>query len=529
MELRSPPTALVAGGYGRNRGRRIVPASRPGTGLRLTALHGPHCTPARLPLAGLFLLLGVPDLDVVWEHQPSHFWLVLVSAVLSFMLGLLMAEAAARRGDARVLLVSLAFLASSGFLALHALATPGVLLAGKNSGFQIAAAIGLLIASGFAAASALPLGDAVGQAILRERRLLLASVGVALVVWAVLALGTLPPLDEAITPEAARGPLLVLWAVGTLFYGYAAFRYARLYARRRAPVALAVAAAWVLLAEAMLAVAIARNWHVSWWEWHLLMLLAFALVARSVWAEWKREGSSAEVFADLYEERTLGSREELSVLFADLQGFTTFAERTPPDEVRTMLDAHFSAAAPVIQGEDGELVQTVGDALLAVFRGEGHEARAARAGLALQQACAGAAGAPGRLAAVSRRDQLRRGARRARAGARRAVVRAHRRRRQHGRPAGAGGTGRRGGRLGPHAGGAGRQRLRRGPRRSPRQGEGAAGAGVRPTRSACARERGRRAPAGSGSRRRRLARRSRSRARCPPGPRERGSPRRRRP
>ena len=340
-----------------------------------------------VPLAGLFLLLGVPDLDVVWEHQPSHFWLVLVSAVLSFMLGLLMAEAAARRGDARVLLVSLAFLASSGFLALHALATPGVLLAGKNSGFQIAAAIGLLIASGFAAASALPLGDAWGQAILRERRLLLASVGVALVVWAVLALGTLPPLDEAIAPEAARGPLLVLWAVGTLFYGYAAFRYARLYARRRAPVALAVAAAWVLLAEAMLAVAIARNWHVSWWEWHLLMLLAFALVARSVWAEWKREGSSAEVFADLYEERTLGSREELSVLFADLQGFTTFAERTPPDEVRTMLDANFSAAAPVIQGEDGELVQTVGDALLAVFRGEGHEARAARAGLALQQAC----------------------------------------------------------------------------------------------------------------------------------------------
>ena len=78
-----------------------------------------------VPLAGLFLLLGVPDLDVAWEHHPAHFWLVLVSALLSFLLGFLMAEAAARRGDARVLLVALAFLASSGFLALHALATPG--------------------------------------------------------------------------------------------------------------------------------------------------------------------------------------------------------------------------------------------------------------------------------------------------------------------------------------------------------------------------------------------------------------------
>ncbi|HXV95521.1 MAG TPA: adenylate/guanylate cyclase domain-containing protein [Gaiellaceae bacterium] len=340
-----------------------------------------------VPLAGLFLFLGVPGLDVSWEHHPSHFWLVLVSALLSFLLGFLMAEAAARRGDARVLLVALAFLASSGFLALHALATPGVLLAGKNAGFQIASAIGLLIAAGFAGASALPLGDTWAEAVLRERRLLLVSIGLALAVWAVLALGTLPPLDEPVTAEAARGPLLLLWGAGVLLYGFAAYRYALLYVRRGAPVALAVAVAWVLLAEAMLAVAVSRNWHVSWWEWHLLMLLAFALVARSVWAEWKREGSSAEVFADLYEERTLGREEELSVLFADLQGFTAFAERTPPDEVREMLDAYFSAAAPVVRGEDGEVVQTVGDAIFAVFRGAGHEARAARAGLRLQEAC----------------------------------------------------------------------------------------------------------------------------------------------
>jgi class 3 adenylate cyclase len=345
-----------------------------------------------VPLAGLLLLLGIPHLDIAWEHQPAHFWLVLLSALLSFLLGLLMAEAAGRRSDARVLLVALAFLAASGFLGLHALATPGVLLTGKNAGFQIASAIGLLIAAGFAAASAIPLAEGRARAVLRERRLLLASVAVSLGVWAILALGTLPPLEEPITPEAARDPLLVLWALGMALYGYAAYRYARLYVTRRAPVALAVASAWVLLAEAMLAVAISRNWHVSWWEWHLLMLLAFAVVARNVWNEWKREGSSAEIFADLYEERTLGRSEELSVLFADLQGFTAFAEHTPADEVRAMLDAYFSAASPVVQQEAGEIVQTVGDEIFASFRGEGHEARAARAGLALQEACAAAPG-----------------------------------------------------------------------------------------------------------------------------------------
>jgi class 3 adenylate cyclase len=337
-----------------------------------------------LPLAGLFLLLGIPRLDVMWQNESGHFWLVLVAALTSFGIGFLMAEAAGRRGDARVLLVALAFLTSSGFLGLHALATPGVLLAGKNAGFQVASAVGLLLASGFAAASALPWRRPQAEAIVRNRRLLFGLLGAALVAWAVVALGTLPPLEDPITPEGARDPLLVVWVPGVLLYGYAAYRYARLYGRRRTPVALAVAAAWTLLAEALLAVAISRNWHASWWEWHLLMLIAFALVARSVWGEWKREG--AEIFADLYEERTLGRREHLSVLFADLQGFTTFSERRPAEEVRGMLDEYFGAVGPVVEHEGGELVQTSGDAIFAVFKGDGHETRAARAGLELQVA-----------------------------------------------------------------------------------------------------------------------------------------------
>jgi adenylate cyclase len=339
-----------------------------------------------IPLAGLFLLLGVPRLDVVWQNESGHFWLVLAAALTSFALGFLMAEAAGRRGDARVLLVALAFLTSSGFLGLHALATPGVLLAGKNAGFQIASAVGLLLASCFAAASALPWRRAGAEAIVRNRRLLFGLLGAGLVVWAVVALGTLPPLEDPVTPEGARDPLLVLWGPGVLLYGYAAYRYARLYARRRRPVALAVAGAWTLLAEALLAVAISRNWHASWWEWHLLMLLAFALVARSVWGEWTRE--RAEIFADLYEERTLGRREPVSVLFADLQGFTTLSERTPAAEVRALLDEYFAAIGPILEAEHGELVQTSGDQVFAVFKGRGNERRAARAGLALQTATA---------------------------------------------------------------------------------------------------------------------------------------------
>src|SRR5215468_4045520 len=77
-----------------------------------------------IPLAGLILLLQDPTLNVHWEHHPAHFWLVFLTALLSAILAYLTGAAAVRRGDARVLLVSLAFLSAAGFLGLHALATP---------------------------------------------------------------------------------------------------------------------------------------------------------------------------------------------------------------------------------------------------------------------------------------------------------------------------------------------------------------------------------------------------------------------
>ena len=74
-----------------------------------------------LPVVGLFVLLAAPSTDVHWEHRPSHFWLVLASAALAAGLGWAVGTAARRRADARLFLVSLAFVSAAAFLGLHAL------------------------------------------------------------------------------------------------------------------------------------------------------------------------------------------------------------------------------------------------------------------------------------------------------------------------------------------------------------------------------------------------------------------------
>ena len=95
-----------------------------------------------------------------------------------------------------------------------------------------------------------------------------------------------------------------------------------------------------------------------------------------------------------------GSLVELTALFADLRGFTSFSERVEPGEIVEMLNRYHTAAVPIVLGNGGTIVQFVGDALLALFNAPAaqpdHALGAARAALAMQEAAEEiAAGEPG--------------------------------------------------------------------------------------------------------------------------------------
>jgi class 3 adenylate cyclase len=445
-----------------------------------------------LPLVGLWVLIARPELNVEWHHHPSHFWLVLTMAAVSGVLASVTNVAAGRHRDARVMLVSLAFLASAGFLGLHALATPGILIPTRNVGFMIATPVGLIIASGFALASVSRLAGPRADLVQRHGvKILTALVGL-MVLWAAASLAGFGPLGAissmsdapmimegmpgmhgmpAVPPvpsmEETGGPLTALAILAIAAYAIAAWRYLAIHRERGGIMSLAIGAAFVLLAETTFAVVISHNWEMSWWAWHVLMLVAFATIALGVRDEYRRSRSLTTAFGGLYSDATLaridrwhadaiasvaragaqgestmavmdhlrreganeeeialltaaareltrldglfrpylpaslgeqlrrdpgvarlgGDERDVSVLFADLAGFTAFSEEHKPAEVIEMLNAYWAAVVPVIERAGGVVDYFAGDGVLAVFNAAGgesdHAERAVRAGVSI--------------------------------------------------------------------------------------------------------------------------------------------------
>src|SRR2546422_118484 len=84
-----------------------------------------------------------------------------------------------------------------------------------------------------------------------------------------------------------------------------------------------------------------------------------------------------------------GERKQVSVLFADVSGFTSISEGLDPEEVHALINRAFELMLAEIHRYEGTVNQFLGDGLMALFGApiahEDHAQRAAHAALAMQQ------------------------------------------------------------------------------------------------------------------------------------------------
>lgn len=74
-----------------------------------------------------------------------------------------------------------------------------------------------------------------------------------------------------------------------------------------------------------------------------------------------------ELIRDPSKMRMGGTRKELTVLFSDIRGFTTFSEKYQPEEVVSQLNEYLGAMTDIVFDHDGTLDKFVGDAVMAFW------------------------------------------------------------------------------------------------------------------------------------------------------------------
>ncbi len=62
-----------------------------------------------------------------------------------------------------------------------------------------------------------------------------------------------------------------------------------------------------------------------------------------------------------------GTKEDISVLFSDIRSFTTFSDKTPPEQVVAMLNTHFNYMTDAIFRTRGTIDKFIGDAIMAYW------------------------------------------------------------------------------------------------------------------------------------------------------------------
>ena len=81
---------------------------------------------------------------------------------------------------------------------------------------------------------------------------------------------------------------------------------------------------------------------------------------------------------------TLNETVEATVMFLDICSFTTISENVAPDRVVKLLNDYFDVMVKEIIGQGGYVDKFIGDAIMAVFRGDFHLDRAVDASIAVR-------------------------------------------------------------------------------------------------------------------------------------------------
>jgi len=291
------------------------------------------------PVGMLVLLLWNPHLDPSWQAPAFHFVIVTLAAGMAAMVGVQVLVVAERLREARAFTLGLAFMVISGFIFIHGLLTPGFVISYASNGIGWAPLVALFLGAICLSLSTVRQRPGEEPWVFRYRKVIRV---ILLAAWAgFLALSlmvprflsghpaslgiivpapaaTYEPAHERHTPEehdeytragaraSGSGTEQPPWVSGglVLLTGglllSSALRYARNYRLSRLPLHATLVAGIALLIESLIVFFLASVWRVSWWEYHVLIVLGITTILYGLLFDYRRDASFTRTVSALF-------------------------------------------------------------------------------------------------------------------------------------------------------------------------------------------------------------------------------------
>jgi putative nucleotidyltransferase with HDIG domain len=223
-----------------------------------------------------------------------HFRGVGLTALAAALAAIALTVAGARRRDARTVIVGTAFTAMAGLLALHGIATPGILV-GMNGVVGFTGGATLPVGAAVLALSALP-------SLRRPRDVRPLIVLQVVLLCAILALGVVGMLVPSAVPDVPQPrstEAIILLAIGLALFALLTLRALRTYllTRRRADLVVAIGIFW--LASALPPAMLLNFMELGWWLGHWFEFLGMFVVGVPVALDLRRTAQSRPLVGDV--------------------------------------------------------------------------------------------------------------------------------------------------------------------------------------------------------------------------------------
>ena len=233
-----------------------------------------------------------------------HFGLVAAGALVAAAASIGLTVAGARARDSRTVLLGAAFSTMTALLAIHGIATPGILV-GDNGVIAVAGAASLPAGAAVLALNVLP---AMRRPV-SLRPVLALQAGLAVAILALGTVGLLVPSAVPGVPQAGSAPAIALLLMGAGFFALLAMRAARTFTLTRRTTDLLACVGCVWLGWALVPQLLLGYGTWAFYFGHGMELLGILLIAIPAVLDLRHGGSSRPLVGDLAATELVGAEE----------------------------------------------------------------------------------------------------------------------------------------------------------------------------------------------------------------------------